>query len=1549
MEQPPGNKTGNEPVSFLRCSKDFSTNSQNTEQHKTTTPNKEMTTLPLNTATPLIEEGLMRDDQTNELYLPLTSTVVLKRKQEMLYVPPDFENNHTLDALVDSGAFVSAIAQDDLETIKQKASNNTLKIDDPPNFQIQVANGQLEKPLSTATLKFEIGDNSFAEHFVVMKKLTGPIIGLHFMRNNSVVIDTTHGLIHFQHLTMQVKTAASETTTKLQPVIMDADLTIPPATTKTVTAFINHPSKWNTTGTVTPLEKFTETASLLISHSMSTIIDKRIAVRVTNTTESPYLIKKHTQIAEFSVVTPEQSKHIKPVDMAILSIIPQDDPDMTAYLNELLRTNKSEQQDNTFWFLTPENPGKPEDHTPIQTRILKELNELKDKEKLNPRESTESRNKFLERFDWTDTLLTETEKQAIEDILVEYHDIFARHRMDIGMNTEFKVKLTPKDDKAVYSQSLPMPIHLKEDLIVELALMHKYGIITVLPFSKYASPIFAQRKPNGKLRLLVDLRKINSLIADDYTNNNHPVSTMSDAAQHLAGKSLFCKLDCSQAYHCLQMADQRSVELLAFNFASRTFAYRRLAQGLSRSVSAFSSFMREYLDPVVKADQCAQYVDDIGIAANNATDLTRKIRAVFKCIRQAGLKLTIEKCHFGVRQVEFLGRTISPEGISPQARKIQNFLAKLRFPKSKKALQRYLGFVNYYRNYIPRMAEKLNPFYKLLKTEVPINITSELKETFDSVNTALSDACELALKQPIPGKQLVLMTDASFRSAGYALMIEDNPDQKIQSKRKTYAPVAFGSKIFSPAQLKMSIYSKEFLAIYMAFLEFAHILWEATKPTIVLTDNKSVTRFFQTKAIPPALWNACDYVLQFNFKIAHIAGSVNTAADFLSRLELKVTEKIRLKIREDIQTTPIEVTTSSSDVADEEQIFFTSADGAKESEEQTLERKEQSRQNAKQWAANKELLALKTSVKEFTKIDGNTTSYSMNGIKANARIRVEQDVDLGLKNLKLKILGQPFDEVLLMTDSRYKNYKANEDRIILKDGLLYRKYFGETGSVKYYQILIPKQLVKEILRSLHGEFGKHPGIFKTIIACREKYYFPKMAQLIREWVMSCEQCIRESRIHPNLTRPPLQNPNEHITAPEDAIQIDLVPELPPSGGYQNIVTAMDVFSRYLFAYPTANQDAYTIAKVLINIMTKHAYLPTTLISDKGTAFTSHVIKEVAGVLGVTLKHATTKHAQTIGLLERSHASIKKALKIETGERRSLWHKYVNIAVLNYNTSYHTSIGCEPSRVFHGRIPYNILDLKLGIRPQQQPIPTSQIAQDILEQTEMIHQDVRKNTMQAYIKYKAYYDKKANASKLKEADYVYILQPKADHQGSKIPFTEFRWVGPYIVEKVLPNNNYLVRKIGTNKTQLLHRMRMRQFTPRQPPADITVKPHEYKSDPEVSLYHDDLYARAWEYDFEQPIFDAENDSETPPNQREIQIQSDLPTEETRNTQGTTHQRSPEIFPPTDEINDVADTYTHVEPDVGTSLEQQQSSPSNPRSAKYNLRHNPKPNCNDDYRY
>ena len=161
------------------------------------------------------------------------------------------------------------------------------------------------------------------------------------------------------------------------------------------------------------------------------------------------------------------------------------------------------------------------------------------------------------------------------------------------------------------------------------------------------------------------------------------------------------------------------------------------------------------------------------------------------------------------------------------------------------------------------------------------------------------------------------------------------------------------------------------------------------------------------------------------------------------------------------------------------------------------------------------------------------------------------------------------------------------------------------------------------------------------------------------------------------------------------MQIDLLPELPPSGGYENIITAKDVFSRYAFAYPVSNPTAVNTAKVIIDITKRHAYLPTLIISDKGSVFVSQVLHEVAEILGINLKHATTKHAQTIVVLERAHATIKASLKKASGEYRKQWHKYLPIGILNYNTTYHSSINCEPSRVFHGRVPHNILDHNLA--------------------------------------------------------------------------------------------------------------------------------------------------------------------------------------------------------------------------------------------------------------
>ena len=110
------------------------------------------------------------------------------------------------------------------------------------------------------------------------------------------------------------------------------------------------------------------------------MFDKKTAVRVANTTKTTYSIERDKQIAAFFVFTAERAKIVKPVEMAILSFIPESDPDLIVCLNEPLRPSKPEQQSNTIWFPTPGNPGKIEDHTPIQTRIIEELYKLKEKQ-----------------------------------------------------------------------------------------------------------------------------------------------------------------------------------------------------------------------------------------------------------------------------------------------------------------------------------------------------------------------------------------------------------------------------------------------------------------------------------------------------------------------------------------------------------------------------------------------------------------------------------------------------------------------------------------------------------------------------------------------------------------------------------------------------------------------------------------------------------------------------------------------------------------------------------------------------------------------------------------------------------------------------------------------------------------------------------------------------------------------------------------------------------------------------------------------------------------
>ena len=269
-----------------------------------------------------------------------------------------------------------------------------------------------------------------------------------------------------------------------------------------------------------------------------------------------------------------------------------------------------------------------------------------------------------------------------------------------------------------------------------------------------------------------------------------------------------------------------------------------------------------------------------------------------------------------------------------------------------------------------------------------------------------------------------------------------------------------------------------------------------------MTDSKSVTRFFQTKMIPPPLWSACDFVLQFNFTIAHIPGKMNTAADFLSRLEMDPNEKVFSKNREDIPTQLIEVNIESTGIAQEETVFVDPTDQQETTEKELWKRKEEARN-----AIPNDPPVITVSCYYTNDLHKDTSILNIAQLTKPSRILIEQDSYPTLLNLKREMLGLPFDEQILLNDAHYMHFSRNKKRIIIKDDILYRQYYNDIVKVSHLQALLPGQLLKVLLQSLHGTAGELTGISKMMQEIRQKYYFPSIAIYVRNWVRGCEICI----------------------------------------------------------------------------------------------------------------------------------------------------------------------------------------------------------------------------------------------------------------------------------------------------------------------------------------------------------------------------------------------------------------------------------------------------------
>ena len=236
----------------------------------------------------------------------------------------------------------------DYNAIKMNSDNCIKKEYPQPPFKNECANVQLEQPIATVDIQFNIGTYTFTDTFVILSKTSFPIIGLNFMRSHQLVLDTANGSINFPHveMTLAMTDEMKNCNPKLLQRMAEGNQTLSLQQITTMSVIVITTNTNDVTGTVQPLPQLDETATIIVAPALATAHNKRINMRIANLTDFSLIINNHTKLAELQILKPEETKQLRPIYAAALKL-PQD-PDTHMYVNELMKSNENEQHSENF-------------------------------------------------------------------------------------------------------------------------------------------------------------------------------------------------------------------------------------------------------------------------------------------------------------------------------------------------------------------------------------------------------------------------------------------------------------------------------------------------------------------------------------------------------------------------------------------------------------------------------------------------------------------------------------------------------------------------------------------------------------------------------------------------------------------------------------------------------------------------------------------------------------------------------------------------------------------------------------------------------------------------------------------------------------------------------------------------------------------------------------------------------------------------------------------------------------------------------------------------
>jgi transposase InsO family protein len=397
----------------------------------------------------------------------------------------------------------------------------------------------------------------------------------------------------------------------------------------------------------------------------------------------------------------------------------------------------------------------------------------------------------------------------------------------------------------------------------EFANMEALGIIRRSK-APWASPLHVVPKPNGGWRPCGDYRRLNDITVDD----RYPLPHIQDFNSRLADSNIFSKIDLVRGYHQIPVAAD-SIPKTAIITPFGLWEFVCMPFGLKNAAQAFQRLMDGILRGVPFV---FVYLDDILIASNSPEQHAQHLRHVFGLLSANGLVISKPKCIFGVSELDFLGHRVTPQGIRPMPDRVSAITA-YPIPSNRASLQRFLGMINYYHRFLPKIAGLLSPLHAASSGRgQEIEWTEKCQAAFEAARSALATAT--LLHHPRPDSATSITTDASDIAVGAQLE---------QLQRGKWVPIAFFSKKLSDAEKKYSAFDRELLATYLAVKHFSHFV-EGRKFTLY-TDHKPLTFAMSSAADrSPRQTRHLSFVAEFTTDLQHVPGKQNVVADALSRV-----------------------------------------------------------------------------------------------------------------------------------------------------------------------------------------------------------------------------------------------------------------------------------------------------------------------------------------------------------------------------------------------------------------------------------------------------------------------------------------------------------------------------------------------------------------------------------------------------------------------------------------------------------------------------------------